>query len=134
MLANYKGWLVQDIESGKIFGVREIVFNERFSKRSPGTFAQIDADGRGPLQLLPPAASQQLVPPAAPQQLVPPTAPQRTGSTPPVAVPPILPPRKVRFTGLDELMEDEEDDDAGALKIDDVKDRRTGATSCGGSI
>jgi hypothetical protein len=43
---NTKGFLVRDIATRRIYVSRTITFNERFSKRSPGTFAEIDQAGR----------------------------------------------------------------------------------------
>ena len=39
------GYLVRDVTTGRIFPSRTLVFNERFSPRSPGTFEEIDQNG-----------------------------------------------------------------------------------------
>ena len=39
------GFLVRDVATGRIFPARTVVFNERFSRRSPGTFEEIDQQG-----------------------------------------------------------------------------------------
>ena len=43
---NTKGFLVRDVESRRIFVARTVIFNERFTSRTPGTFAEIDKAGR----------------------------------------------------------------------------------------